>query len=230
MSHLIIGIGEVGSALRTILNADAHDPHKEIWAQEDEKYDFVHIAFPFDTDFSEKVNRYKKVFLKPEGILVIHSSVAVGISDMCEAVHSPIRGVHPKLELGIRTFVKYFGGPRAAEAAKEFKIRGMDVKVFESAKITEAMKLWDTTQYGAMILLQKEIKEWCDKNGVDFESVYTEANKTYNEGYRRLSRHEVVRPYLKDIPGKIGGHCVIQNAALLDSPTPKQLIHKNATL
>jgi hypothetical protein len=78
-----------------------------------------------------------------------------------------------------------------------------------------------------MIALNKEIKKWCDKKGLDFDIIYAEANKSYNEGYRKLGREEVVRPYLKYMPGKIGGHCVIPNCHILDSEIAKYILLKN---
>jgi hypothetical protein len=74
-----------------------------------------------------------------------------------------------------------------------------------------------------MILLNKEIRDYCNKHGVDFNIVYTEFNRTYNEGYEELGRKEVARPYLKYVDGKIGGHCVYQNSKLLDSKTAKAI-------
>jgi UDP-N-acetyl-D-mannosaminuronate dehydrogenase len=130
-------------------------------------------------------------------------------------VHSPIRGVHPHLAKGIKTFVKYFGGKKAKEAAKVFERLGVKTKVFKDARTTEAIKLWDTSQYGRLIMLEKEIHQWCKENKIDFDAVYTQANKDYNTGYVALGRPEVVRPYLKHMPGPIGGHCVTPNSKLL---------------
>ena len=76
-------------------------------------------------------------------------------------------------------------------------------------------------------IVEKEIEKWCDKNNVDFEAVYTEANKTYNKGYKKLGRIEVVRPHLKYMPGKIGGHCVLPNCKILDSHIAKIILQKN---
>ncbi len=92
---------------------------------------------------------------------------------------------------------------------------------------SEALKLWDTTQYGWMIVLNKEIKKWCDENGLDFEVIYTEANKSYNEGYQKLGRPEVMRPYLKYMSGKVGGHCIVPNCRLLNSEIAKFILKKN---
>ena len=134
---------------------------------------------------------------------------------MCRFPVTIQAGVHPNLEEGIRTFVKYFGGKAAWVPAEEFKKLGIDVHYTATAKTTEALKLWDTTQYGILITLQKEIYAYCKRNQVDFSQVYTHANQTYNEGYTKLGKPEVVRPFLDQQDGPIGGHCVIPNANIL---------------
>jgi hypothetical protein len=96
-----------------------------------------------------------------------------------------------------------------------FEQLGIKTRTYENARTTEALKLWSTTQYGRMIMLEKEIYEWCQENDVDFDAVYTQHNQDYNEAYLKLGRPDVVRPWLKHIPGPIGGHCVLPNAKLL---------------
>jgi len=66
-----------------------------------------------------------------------------------------------------------------------------------------------------MIALNKYIHKWCVQNGIDFDIAYTEFNKTYNDGYEKLGKLNVVRPYLKHMDGKIGGHCVMPNLDFL---------------
>lgn len=210
--HLVIGLGEVGEALQKILRCDGHDPIKEIY-NEDGEYDVLHIAFPFSETFIDDVKKYETQF--KSGLTIIHSTVPLGTTDALGAVHSPIRGPHPHLVQGIETFVKYFGGARAEEAAEYFKALSIGCTCVPNAKTTEALKLWDTTQYGIMILLNKQIMKFCEETGTDFGIIYGHANQTYNEGYNALGRPEVIRPYLNFVPGPIGGHCVLPNAGLL---------------
>lgn len=223
MTHLVVGLGEVGSAVQNVLKCDGFD-HKT-GGDFAAKYDYLHICFPFSDEFVYQVKRYVEIW-QPQHVIV-HSSVPLYTCDPHGWTHSPIRGVHPKLELGIKTFVKYFGGYRSFEAAEPFRQLGIICQCTERAATTEALKLWDTTQYGVMIMLQKEIHTFCEKHGLDFDMVYTDANHTYDIGYEALNRPEVTRPYLKYMPGPIGGHCVIPNAHLLDSPIAKQLIEFN---
>lgn len=231
MKHLVIGLGEVGSAIQKVLECDGYDINGGLPGVE--QYDILHICFPYSEGFVGYVKAYIETF-KPD-LVVVHSSVPVGTCDPQGWVHSPVRGVHPNLEQGVRTFVKYFGGESAEVAAESFKRMGVTCIVTERAKTTEALKLWDTTAYGIMILLEKEVHAWCVRNNVDFLLSYTEATKTYNEGYAALGRPEVARPYLKHIPGPIGGHCVIPNAELLvagdeNLPLVQLLLETNAKL
>jgi UDP-N-acetyl-D-mannosaminuronate dehydrogenase len=209
MVHLIVGYGEVGKALHKVLG-------KAEWIDTKKKLtmaipDVIHVCIPYQKYFEDQV----KVYVKSGALVIVHSSVPVGTCDKLGVVHSPIRGVHPHLEKGIRTFVKYFGGKDAEKAANIFRKLGLKTKVYPDAKTTEAMKLWDTTQYGRLIMLEKEIHDWCKKNNISFDAVYNEANKTYNEGYTKLGMSHVVRPILKHMEGEIGGHCVLPNAKLL---------------
>lgn len=218
VSNLVIGVGEVGKAILKILDCEGIDKNEDAT---DTHYDFLHICINYSDHFVDIVKTYQRQYTPK--YTIIHSTVPIGTSLKCDAVHSPIRGVHPELEKGIRTFVKYFGGPNALPCAKLFQEKGLKVKVTEKSNNTEAMKLWDTTQYGILIMLNREIYNFCQKNQLDFDTVYTDANKTYNDGYMELGRPEVVRPWLKHSGFKIGGHCVLPNAKLLKSESAYKL-------
>jgi UDP-N-acetyl-D-mannosaminuronate dehydrogenase len=225
MKQLVIGLGEVGSAIQNILGCDGYDVNGG--PPQEAQYDVLHICFPYSEGFTGSVKAYMLEW-KPT-LVIVHSSVPVGTCDKEGWVHSPIRGVHPNLEQGIKTFVKYFGGEKAVEAAAIFNELGINCYIDEKAATTEALKLWDTTQYGVMIMLEKHINKWCKENGLDPEIIYAHANRTYNLGYTRLGMEHVVRPYLKHMPGPIGGHCVVPNAHLLDEYFAKKVIVHNNT-
>ncbi|MEK7192878.1 MAG: hypothetical protein AAB682_01960 [Patescibacteria group bacterium] len=222
-NHLIAGYGEIGKALGKIIDTDTLDlnltpPQKQ--------YDTLHISFPYSTSFVASVKKYQKQY--GHKLTIIHSTVPVGTSSKLSAVHSPVVGVHPNLEEGIRTFIKLFGGTDAKKAAVIFIKKGIKTKIFDKSETTEAAKLWDTTYYGWNIVFSKEVARWCKKNKLDFEEVYTFHNQNYNTGYEKLGKKNVVRPVLKNMPGKIGGHCVVPNCKLIpDSPIPKFIIDFN---
>src|SRR3990167_1026525 len=211
LKHITIGLGEVGSAIQKIVGGMYFTRTKNNWDGKD--VDVIHICIPYknDKEFKDAVKLWQK-FAK---LIIVHSTVPVGTCDALGVVHSFITGKHPDLESGIRTFVKYFGGEKAQEAADVFEKLGIKTKVFKEARTTEAMKLISTTYYGLNIMIEKEIHIWCKENNLPFEEVYSENNRSYNKGYLELGNAEFVRPNLKHIEGGVGGHCIIQNLDLI---------------
>lgn len=222
--NLVIGNGEIGSAIARALMCPAVD----IGETMDEPVEAIHICFPYSDTFVNDVKLYQEQY--DPSLTIIHSTVPIGTSDLCDAVHSPVRGVHPDLYEGVMTFVKFLGGEKASEAAKIFKEKGISTKTTPSAKTTEGAKLWSTTQHGVAIMLNKEIHEYCKTHGLDFDIVYTEFNETYNHGYKKLTREYFSRPVLKFMEGPIGGHCVVPNCHLLGGKTAQDIINKNEQL
>lgn len=225
MNHLVLGMGQIGTAVFKVLKEkytvygldknDIDSPELDPSLT----FDFLHIAFPYSDKFISEVQRYKKLFGNAHTIIIIHSTVPVGTTDQIDnAVHSPVRGIHPDLIAGIKTFVKFFGGKLAKEAAKVFEDLGIKTLITKSSKSVEAMKLWDTTIYGVNIALEKWVYDFCQQSGLDFNIVYTESCKSYNDGYEQLGHPEYKKYLLTHVPGKIGGHCVTQNLSLLDIP------------
>jgi hypothetical protein len=208
-SNLVIGLGQIGTAIKEILQCDGQD--KEILFSG--HYDVLHICIPALKNFVEVVEMYRELYTP--NLIIVHSTVPIGTCKQLGAVHSPCRGIHPNLKEGIMTFVKYFGGEKAEEASQIFTEKGIKVKCIKDSNTVEALKLWDTTQYGWNIMLEKEIYKYCQENGLDFDLIYTDANKTYNEGYEELGHPEYKKYILKQVDGTVGGHCVLQNLPLL---------------
>lgn len=215
MKSLVIGAGEVGMALLKILRknytVDVYDTNGAYTIKD--SYDILHICFPYSENFVPQVLKYQEKFLPK--FTVIHSTVPLGTSAKCGAIHSPIRGLHPNLESGIRTFVKFLGGHDASGVADYFRRAGLKVFLFDKSETTEAMKLLDTEYYRVNIEFAHRVKRYCDSNGLNFHEVYTLANQTYNEGYTALGHPEFVRPVLQPIMGPISGHCVMPNKELI---------------
>jgi hypothetical protein len=234
----ILGYGEIGKAIAQFYIPTQRAKIKDLNRDDGlEGVEILHICIPWSNKFIKIVSEEIKK-IKPK-ITIVHSTVALGATKKIinglprayrEVVHSPVRGVHPKLFEGIKTFVKYIGAENEKAgkmAQKHLGGLGIKTQIFYPSRITEALKLWDTTQYGWMIILNKEIKRWCDKNKIDFEKIYTEANKSYNEGYKKLKRDEVLRPFLKYISGPIGGHCILPNCKILSSEIARFILKKN---
>lgn len=208
MKHLVIGLGQIGTAIKNVLRCDGCDIEGTTG-----DYDVIHICYPYFNGFEKSVKDNQEKY--GASYVVIHSTVPVGTSRKCGAVHSPVRGRHPNLTGGVETFVKFFGGEDARIVAGAFVDKGIRIALTDKPENTEAMKLWDTTQYGWNIVLEKIIHKYCKDNGLDFDIVYTRANQTYNEGYAKLGNPEYCKYVLKHMEGRCGGHCVIQNLPLL---------------
>ena len=215
MKTLIVGSGEVGNALYDILwdihDAKVMDKDNPVvgWFPE-----IMHICFPYSEEFVSEVKRYQELY-KPK-YAVIHSTVPVGTSKQCNAVHSPIVGIHPYLEQGIKTFVKFLGGEQAGEVEHYFRKAGLKTYLFDSSETTELMKILDTSFYGLCIEYTKEVKRLCEQYKVPFEA-WTLWTNNYNAGYQKLGYPEFTRPNLIPVMKKIGGHCILPNSEMLDS-------------
>lgn len=239
VEHLVLGAGEVGRALYKVLSDQYGEGENGVAIQDlggsEVKANVLHICYPYSQrsvqhkgcsapdhldSFTQSVQHDVQDHqdeVKSSGLVIIHSTVPVGTCDARGWVHSPVRGRHPQLVDGLMSFVKHFGGERAAEAAEWFDACNIVTMIHDRARDTEAGKLWELVQYGMQIRIEKAIHEWCERNGVSFKVAYTLFAETYNDGYAR--RHpEFVRPVIAHMPGPIGGHCVRQASAWLSHP------------
>jgi hypothetical protein len=235
---LIIGQGEIGTALRHVEERAGNDVYMRdkdplFWTRnESEQYDVVHVAIPFKTlsQFADDIQKHFRTF--ETECIIIHSTVEVGTTTHLiktlkfnNIVHSFVRGVHPDLVSGLYTFEKPIGTQDEILSMYVFThyesigIRGHTLPDPESSELG---KLLSTTYYGWSILFAKMTFDLCEQYGLDFRDVYIWANESYNKGYKSLNKTNVIRPVLlppTEYKGKrlIGGHCVVPNFKLLPS-------------
>lgn len=223
MKTLIIGNGEIGSSLFWVL-----DYYNPTIIDKDESaegtFEIIHICFPYSEKFVDYVKEYQKKY-KPK-FTVIHSTVPVGTSEKCNAIHSPCLGIHPHLEESMKIFIKFLSGKDASSVADYFRRVGMRVYLTDKSETTELVKALCTTFYGLCVEFTKEVKRLCDQNNVPFE-FWTIWTNNYNEGYRKLGYPEFVRPNLTPIMKNIGGHCVLPNLNFINSDFSKWIKSKN---
>jgi UDP-N-acetyl-D-mannosaminuronate dehydrogenase len=228
----ILGYGEVGKAISQFY------PEHLVATKKGNNFEkgmgIIHICLPYNSSFNKTVIKIFEKFRPIYGI--IHSTVPVGTTEYlskrveAELVHSPIRGVHPNLYEGIKTFVKYIGTDDinvGARVGKHFKSIGIESEIVMGSKHTEMGKLIDTTYYGLCIAFHDYVDKLCEKEKLRFDDVMTNFNKTYNNGYTILNMENVVRPVLYPPKGKIGGHCIIPNVKLLKKQFGKNSILKS---
>jgi len=230
---LVIGYGDVGKAIVDIEReagnvCEINDKARASNPLNDKRFDVVHICYPYNETFI--FNTIKHISYYKSELYIIHSTVRVGTTEnlafttSCNIAHSPVRGLHGEIFSGLKTFIKYIGGRRYAAkgAAEHLESLGIKTEILGNAMTTELLKLLSTAYYGWNILFAKEANRLCAAYGLSFNKVYTEANRTYNEGYAVLGMNHVIRPTLKPLDGKIGGTCVSQNVELLDESVFKR--------
>jgi UDP-N-acetyl-D-mannosaminuronate dehydrogenase len=218
----IVGYGEIGSSIAKVYESFSRfdirivDPFKN---RNDDisEIEILNICIPFIDNFVPVVQEY--ILNSNPKYTIIHSTVAPGTTKLIggKVCHSPMRGLHPNLDLGMKTFLKYIG-PEDQESAKMYQEHldslGIKSYICKDSKTTEYAKLLDTTYYGVCISFHSDVARLCENEQIDFEEVMTLYNQSYNEGYTKLGKLNVVRPVLYATK-KIGGHCVLPNAKIL---------------
>jgi hypothetical protein len=256
---VVIGLGEVGASWFKVLaksgklDVSGIDPVKGNLEQRAnilsrigsvliprESGSVLHACIPYFTSsynamgFEKIISDYVKEY--NPNLVVINTSVEMGstrkLYDVIKVptVHIPVRGVHPHIDKGIKTFENAIGpiddvSARLAEKYLDtLKIRHV---TFNNPEETESAKLFDTSYYGWNILFSKVIDVFCKKFGLDFDNVYKSFNKSYNDGYEKLGKPNVRRPVL--IPpqrfnrtlglsdDKMNGHCIRTNLEILNT-------------
>ncbi len=227
----ILGYGEIGNSVEELYVRSSglkYDIKIKDISRDDglDNIEVLNICIPYHSEeqFIAAVSREISTY-KPT-LTINHSTVKPGttniISDVTESliVHSPVRGIHPDLYTGLKTFIKFIGSD-VSEATKlaenHFRDIGIKTQVCGSTRTTEIGKLFSTTYYGMVIAWHGEMKRICDQIGVSFEQAVTQFNETYNEGYLNLNKPNVVRPVLYPPDPYIGGHCIVPNTKILKS-------------
>lgn len=228
----IIGHGEIGSSLRKVYaefpeyNISVIDPNLG-YNDDITNCDILNVCIPYFDNFVDIVNEY--IEKNNPKLTVIHSTVAPNTTSKItgKVCHSPVRGLHPNLDTGIKTFIKWIGSEDisvALEYQNHLKQLNINSFVCKNSKTTEYAKLLDTTYYGVCIAFHNDILNLCEKEDLNFDEVMTNYNQTYNLGYIALGKTNVVRPVLYG-GKKIGGHCVVPNAKILKNYINSELIN-----
>ena len=228
MTSLVIGTGEIGSALYEILEEKYGKKVLKYDIKDGEDIpvglDLLHICIPWSTSFEKIVLDYIKIVVPK--FTIIHSSVPVGTTERiglkgkCDMFHSPVRGKHPNMKEGLRVYRKYIsfdGGLfyEAQELGGYFYDAGIECKTLPDTKVTELAKLLALSRYGVYIAFAKEQEAICAKFDVPYHSAVTDFEKTRNEGLSILGKRELSQPLLFPFAGFVGGHCTVEDMELL---------------
>src|ERR1035437_3818034 len=226
MVSLIIGLGEVGSSLKKVLE-DYHTVYaRDLEPVRVPKIDIMHICLRYSSHFETIVDDYAKQY-KPR-LIDICTTVPPGTTSRIgrNAVHSTTRGLHPDLVKSIRTFVKHIGGQEAREVAKYYEVAGIKTQTHSKPETTELAHILSNSTYGINLIWADEMASICRQYGVDYTQAVLAYNSTCNEGYFKLDHASKYRMLLNPPQGKIGGHCVRQGAALIPEKYRTEMLNK----
>ncbi len=217
---VVAGMGEVGRPLLKILSRTYECAGIDVEpAQINRPCSVLHICYPFQIrDFVSTTVSYIKKY-QPR-LTIINSTVGVGTTRKVQGlvqdpiVYSPVRGKHAQMEqdmLHYRKFVAGFNAQSALQAAQHFAGAGFEVATFRTPEAAELSKLVETTWLGILIGWAQEV-----------ERIAAACSASYEE----------VNAFIKEVsflpshvfPGRIGGHCVMPNIAILRDRFPSKLL------
>jgi hypothetical protein len=97
---------------------------------------------------------------------------------------------------------------------------------FPNQETTELIKLLSTAFYGWLIEFTREVHDLCWDYSVPF-AAWTLWTEAYNAGYAALGEPELTRPQLIPMGDQIGGHCILENCALLGGEIARFILDRN---
>lgn len=222
---LFVGLGEVGRSLYDYMiekdsdvyyYIDTIDTTKGFYPVEEVEFDWLFICIPWSDNFVGAVKEYQRQY--PKAKTIIFSSVPIGTSRLCNAAHSPVEGRHPNLADSFANFTRFVGG--GTEDYYLLMESFFDKVIYlDTPEQTELLKLTSTTLYGINIEFARYRNEICKKYGLHYEWV-KEYDKAYNRLYDEVGEPRFKRYILDPPEGKIGGHCIRENARLLEKQFP----------
>ena len=232
MRELIIGYGQVGKAVHEAIcpEAETYDLQDDLapsqLAQLPGELDVLHVCLPYSANFVEDVKEYI-ASCRPKHI-VVYSTIPIGTCREIgnKVVHSPIEGVHPQLAdsiMKMNRFIGYNDGSEGKFFVHYFHSLGIPVEHISKTEATELIKLRSTARYGINLAFAQYETELCEKFGVTYTDLMS-YDRAYNRLYEELGDIDARRYVLYPPGGKIGGHCVVPNAKLLNKQFPSVLL------
>ena len=221
---VVLGMGEVGSTLYKLLKTrgfavvgiDADSSKNKDSADTDTIPGLLHVCIPGDIpDFADVVLGCAGT--RGVQAILIHSTVPPGTAASLQAmtaipiISAPARGVHRRFLTDMQRYTKFVAAERNVDDGikRAIQERFQKVEWMSGARTLEMAKiLVDTSYYGWLINFAQITKMICDREGIDYDEMWTFADE--------IHRYLGNRP--KMYPGIIGGHCVIPNLNLLEYP------------
>jgi UDP-N-acetyl-D-mannosaminuronate dehydrogenase len=179
----------------------------------------LHVCYPFQLqDFVGTTVSYIEKY-KP-ALTIINSTLGIGTTRKVQervstpVVYSPVRGKHAKMEQDMLHYQKFVAGIDAQStqrAAEHFAGAGFKVASFRTPEVGELSKLVETTWLGVLIGWAQEVERMAADCGASYEEV-----NAFIKEISFLPSHV--------FPGRIGGHCVMSNIAILREDVSSKLL------
>lgn len=232
MNHVVAGYGEIGHAVHGIVGPNTYIVDLNMPKDRRNPFDVIsilHICFPYSKDFNKAVRDYIDIY-NPQHV-IIWSTVPIGTSKEISPriIHSPVEGKHPDLEMSIRQMERWVGFNDRNEGvavATHLSDLGLRTKLVRNTDFTEALKLLSTTEYGINIVFAAYKAKVAEAIGMDYK-LAKEWNEEYNKLYKNLGMEKRFQKFVLDAPtGRIGGHCIVPNAEILQEVFPDVMLEK----
>jgi UDP-glucose 6-dehydrogenase len=219
---LVVGVGEVGGALATVLESKHKVARLDLKPVAIEAaVEVMHICFPFSsrTQFENAARGYIHHFAPR--LTIINSTVLPGTTrNLAEStgacvVYSPVRGKHARMTAEMLQYTKFVSALDNASiemARAHFAAAGMKTRAIAIPESLELAKLAETSYFGVLIAFAQELNRYASVVGADYDQI-----SSFFEEVDFL-------PPVNYYPGFIGGHCVIPNINLLLQLAPAGLL------
>jgi UDP-N-acetyl-D-mannosaminuronate dehydrogenase len=229
---LIIGLGEIGSALFEIVKG-VHDvvgydiKHiRDTPSMLPSMVDVLHVCFPYTDEFTDGVVDY--VIRTNPKLVLIESTVMTGTTDAIahevttvHVVHSPVRARRADgIKWGLFNYTKFIGacdeiGAKLAE--DYYKSLGFKTHVCQGPLETEFAKLLHLAYFGIMLGWNQEMRRIARDHGINFADLEDFLDSNTSE-----SSNQFPVPVYDGEP--IGGHCIIPGINLLKQCFPSKFL------
>lgn len=230
MKIKLLGYGQIGKALHELMQ-DNTDFNAKIVIEDKAEgfenksaetcYEVILVTIPYSYDFIPIIE--KQLRYSPR--IMIFSTLPVGtMANFPRACHCPIEGRHPNLKEYIDKWDFMVGLDDdfyLEEYQRYFKelLNKQFIEVVPS-KISEVIKLLSTLNYGVNIEFMRYVRDVLMKVGR--MNIGLRAWEKYTNNYNKLYADDpnIQRYNLTPPVGRVGGHCVGNNAEFLEGLFP----------
>jgi UDP-glucose/GDP-mannose dehydrogenase family, central domain len=212
-STLVVGLGEVGSALARVLERRGPILRLDIEPRDlNDAIDVMHICIPFregeqfERTVCEYIERFRPTLTIINSTVVPGTTRAIASATGARVVYSPVRGKHVKMQEDMLRYAKFVAGmdeDAVVQAEGHFQAAGLHTRRMRRVETLELAKLSETTYFAVLIGFAQQVNRYAERVDADYSEV--------TDFFEEID----FLPRRRYFPGFIGGHCLIPNIKLL---------------